>query len=431
MSTAVSILGASILALLLAGYLGQQFLPPPKPRIVGIDLGTTFSCIGVYHAVTGDVEVILDSAHHKTIPSMVAFTPETELVGYSALAQAEHNPANTIYDAKRFIGKRFSPEEFVKEAERYNFKLKEHNGLIRFVVGKSGNTTEVSPEYIGSRILAELRRTAEANLTSSITKAVMSVPAEFDDIQRNYTIQAAKQAGIEVLRLINEPTAAALAYGLHGKEGVENVLVVDLGGGTLDVSLLNVQGGMFLTLAMAGNNHLGGQDFNLRLNQFMQDSIERKFRKPLTNAEDIQRLRLFIEDVKLNLTSKESVAVSLSLPSMGEGAIYNVNVTRAQFEKLNEDLFLKVLVPIKKVLETIELTPQAVDEIVLVGGSTRIPKVRSLIAEFFGKQPNVGVDPELAVAYGVSIQAGIIGGMWPLQVSAIELNTGIKKIKVE
>ncbi|XP_071958068.1 heat shock 70 kDa protein 13-like [Antedon mediterranea] len=430
MSTSVSILGASVLALLLAGYLGQQYLPPPKPRIVGIDLGTTFSCIGVYHAVTGDVEVILDSAQHKTIPSMVAFTGVTELVGYAALAQAEHNPANTIYDAKRFIGKKFSPEEFIKEAERYNFKLKEDNGLIRFIVGSSKNATEVSPEYIGSRILTELRKTAEANLTSSVTKAVMSVPAEFNEMQRNYTIQAAKLAGIEVMRLINEPTAAALAYGLHGKEGVENVLVVDLGGGTLDVSLLNVQGGMFLTIAMAGNNHLGGQDFNHRLNQYLQDLIERKFKKPLTNSEDIQRLRLLVEEAKINLTNKQSVHASLALPSMGEGSVYNINVTRLQFEKLNEDLFAKVLVPIKKVLETGRLTLEEVDEIVLVGGSTRIPKVRSLIAEFFGKEPNVSVDPELAVTYGVAIQAGIIGGMWPLQVSAIELNTATKKIQV-
>ncbi|XP_077985090.1 heat shock 70 kDa protein 13-like [Glandiceps talaboti] len=430
MSTSITIIGTAILSLLLAGYLAQQYLPPPKPKIVGIDLGTTYSCIGVYQAVTGDVKVLVDKSNHKTIPSMVAFTSGDVLVGYHALAQAEENPLSTVYDAKRFIGKLFKPEEVAREAERYQFKIKEQNGLIRFVVGPHDNQTEVTPEYIGSRILLELRQTAEDKLESPVTKAVISVPAEFNELQRNYTKQAAKLAGIEVLRVINEPTAAALAYGLDKKDSVSNVMVVDLGGGTLDVSLLNVQGGMFVTMAMAGNNRLGGQDFNQRMLSHLHKVIEMRFNKPLNNAEDLQKLRLLVEDVKLNLTAENSTLMEISLSSLGKGVVFRENFTREIFEELNSDLFRKVLQPIEIVLKETELLPEAVDEIVLVGGSTRIPKVRQLIRDYFKKDPNVSIDPELAVAYGVAIQAGIIGGVWPLQVSAIEIQQNVKKIHV-
>ncbi|XP_070551303.1 heat shock 70 kDa protein 13-like [Ptychodera flava] len=430
MSTTITIIGTAILSLLLAGYLAQQYLPPPKPKIVGIDLGTTYSCIGVYQAVTGDVKVLVDSANHKTVPSMVAFTGSDVLVGYDALEQAERNPMSTIYDAKRFIGKIFTPSEVAREAARYQFKIKEHNGLIRFVVGSNDNLTEVTPEYVGSRILLELRQTAQETLEAPVTMAVMSVPAEFNELQRNYTKLAAKLAGIDVLRVINEPTAAALAYGLHKKDGVSNVLVVDLGGGTLDVSLLSVQGGMFVTMAMAGNNRLGGQDFNQRVMAHFLKLIEKKFNKVLNNPEDLQKLRLLVEEAKLNLTSGNSSWIDINLQSLGKDAVFRDNFTRETFEELNSDLFLKVLQPIQVVLQEAEMPTKEVDEIVLVGGSTRIPKVRQLIRNYFGKDPNVAIDPELAVAYGVAIQAGIIGGLWPLQVSAIEIQRHIKKIHV-
>ncbi|XP_038056883.1 heat shock 70 kDa protein 13-like [Patiria miniata] len=428
MSATISVLGASILALLLAGYLGQQYLPPPKPRIVGIDLGTTYSCIGVYHAVTGEVQVI-GADQHDTIPSMVAITPEgTDIVGYDALCQAEQNVVNTIYDAKRFIGKKFSPEGLKTEAARYPFKVILENEMAKFEV----NSQALTPEDIGSRILLYLKKTAEQHLGFRVDKVVMSVPADFDELQRNYTRAAARLAGLEVMRIINEPTAAAMAYGLHNQKDASEIIVVDMGGGTLDVSLLSVYGGMFQTLAMAGNNHLGGQDINYRLMQYFSDMIARRYGQPELSARDLQRLRLAVEDVKLNLTSHNSSMLQLPLPSIGDDVIFTEKLTRKKFEVLNEDLFQKVLQPIRLVLDEVEMTPADIDEVVLVGGSTRIPRVRQVVADFFSKAPNVEVDPELAVVYGVAIQAGIIGGMWPLQVSAIEIhNRKIRKIQVK
>ncbi|XP_022095868.1 heat shock 70 kDa protein 13-like isoform X3 [Acanthaster planci] len=361
---------------------------------------------------------------------MVAFTPEgTELVGYSALCQAEQNVVNTIYDAKRFIGKRFTPEKLKEEASRYSFKVKLQvdNDLATFEV----NSQVVSPEYIGSRIILHLKEKGERQLGVTVDKVVISVPADFDELQRNYTRAAAQLAGLEVLRIINEPTAAAMAYGLHNQRTPSEIIVVDMGGGTLDVSLLRVHGGMFQTLAMAGNNHLGGQDINHRLVQYLCDLIAMKYSKPVLNVRELQNLRLAVEDVKLNLTNHESSLLQLPLPSLGDHVIFTENITREMFEHLNEDLFQKVLEPIRLVIEEVEMTPDDIDEVVLVGGSTRIPRVRQVVGDFFGKVPNVEVDPELAVVYGVAIQAGIIGGMWPLQVSAIEIhNTKVKKIRV-
>ncbi|XP_069140689.1 LOW QUALITY PROTEIN: heat shock 70 kDa protein 13-like [Argopecten irradians] len=302
--------------------------------------------------------------------------------------------------------------------------------MVEFVMSVNNTELRLRPEEIGSVIVNKLKHTAEANLSAPVTKVVMSVPAEFNPLQRNYTKKAASLTGLEVFRVINEPTAAALAYGLHTKPSLQNVMVVDLGGGTLDVSLLNVQGGMFLTQAMAGNNHLGGQDFNLRLYNHILENIATQFNRRLTHKEDLQSVRLGVENLKISLTSQSSTNVVIPLQSFGPDVVYKTVITRSEFEKLNEDLFEKVLVPIKTVLKTIELPKEEVDEIVLVGGSTRIPKVRELIGEFFGKDPNTSVDPELAVAMGVSVQAGIIGGMWPLKVSAVELPTSVKKIQI-
>ncbi|KAJ8034269.1 Heat shock 70 kDa protein 13 [Holothuria leucospilota] len=430
MSTAVTIFGLSVLALLLAGYLGQQYLPPPKPRIVGIDLGTTYSCVAVYHAVTGDVEVIPADKKHKTIPSMVAFTPDGERVGYAALSHIEEMPASTIFDAKRFIGKTFSEKELALEMERYQFQAILKNGGAIFQIGEHSPYQLISPEEVGSKILSTLCQASEKMLEVPVTKTVMAVPAEFDEFQRNATRQAAELAGLEVMRIINEPTAAAMAYGLHKREDVTNIVVVDFGGGTLDVSLLNIQGGMFQTFAIAGNNHLGGQDLNHRLMVYLQDLIERNSGKSLKNLEDIQHLRLAVEETKLQLTNHNSSTMTIKLPSVNSQP-FNFTVTRKKFEEINRDIFLKVLEPIRIVLKESEMTPSEVDEIILVGGSTRVPKVREIVGEFFGKPPNTEVDPELAVAYGVALQAGIIGGMWPLKVSAIEIhNRKVRKINL-
>ncbi|XP_041796124.1 heat shock 70 kDa protein 13 [Chelmon rostratus] len=433
MSGEISMIGSVILALFLAGYLGQQYLPPPKPKVIGLDLGTTFCSVGLFHPGSGEVEVLADEEGRKSIPSAVSFTTNAVLAGHEAVELADSNPQNTIYDAKRFIGKVFEPEVLEQESARYPFKVINNNGSAEFLVS-TNRTFTVSPEFIGSRLLLKMRKMAERQLGVPIQKAVISVPAEFDERQRNYTIRAANLAGLEVLRVINEPTAAAMAYGLH-KVDVFNVLVVDLGGGTLDVSLLNKQGGMFLTRAMAGNNKLGGQDFSQRLLQYTTERVRQEFGVPPTLKEDIHHLRQAVEAAKLNLTLQPSVTIRVPLHLHTHGSsespeapapapapvLFQAVITRELFEQLNEDLFQKILAPVETVLAEGHVEKEDVDEIVLVGGSTRIPRIRRLISEYFGKQPNTSVDPDLAVVTGVALQAGIMGGSWPLQVSAIEI----------
>ncbi|KAK5607523.1 Heat shock 70 kDa protein 13 [Crenichthys baileyi] len=437
MSGEISIIGSVILALFLAGYLGQQYLPPPKPRVIGLDLGTTFCSVGVFLPGSGEVEVIADEEGRKSIPSAVSFTSTAVLAGYEAMDVADSNPQNTVYDAKRFIGKIFEPGLLEQESARYPFQVINNNGSAEFVIF-TNHTFTVSPEFIGSRLLLRLKKMAERQLGVPIQKAVISVPAEFDERQRNYTVRAANLAGLEILRVINEPTAAAMAYGLH-KVDVFNVLVVDLGGGTLDVSLLNKQGGMFLTRAMAGNNKLGGQDFSQRLFQYTSERVRQQFGITPTLKEDIYHLRQAVEAAKLNLTLHPSASITALLhlhthdgsesPEGPAAVRFQAMVTRELFEELNEDLFQKILVPVKTVLAEGHLEKEDVDEIVLVGGSTRIPRIRQLISEYFGKEPNTSVDPDLAVVTGVAIQAGIMGGSWPLQVSAIEIpNRHLRKM---
>uniref|UniRef100_A0A3B4ATF5 Heat shock 70 kDa protein 13 n=1 Tax=Periophthalmus magnuspinnatus TaxID=409849 RepID=A0A3B4ATF5_9GOBI len=426
MAGEISMIGSVILALFLAGYLGQQYLPPPKPKVIGLDLGTTFCSVGVFHPGSGEVEVVADEEGRRSIPSAVSFTTTAVLAGHEAVDLADSNPQNTIYDAKRFIGKTFEPEVLERESARYPFKVINNNGSAEFEIS-TNHTFTVSPEFIGSRLLLKMKKMAEQQLGVPIQKAVISVPAEFDERQRNYTIRAANLAGLEILRVINEPTAAAMAYGLH-KVDVLNVLVVDLGGGTLDVSLLNKQGGMFLTRAMAGNNKLGGQDFSQRLLQFTKERVTQEFGVTPALKEDIHRLRQAVEAAKLNLTVHPTTNIHVPLHLQIQDSsdppkkvMFNAEITRKQFEELNEDLFQKILTPIKIVLAEGYLEKEEVDEIVLVGGSTRIPRIRKIITEFFGKEPNTSVDPDLAVVTGVAIQAGIMGGSWPLQVSALEI----------
>jgi stress 70 chaperone-associated protein len=431
MSYTISLLGGAVLALLFAGYIAQNRLPAPVPRIVGIDLGTTFSCVGAYHAKSGHVEILADDRQRRVIPSVVAYDVSSRkwLVGDAAVAQSKSNARNTFYDAKRFIGRPFRDINLMDAEQRYAFEVMNVNNSPRFQVD---NETPISPEFVGSLILSELKHTAESRLGVSISKAVMSVPAEFNEMQRNFTVKAAELAGLEVLRVINEPTAAALAYGLNKKAGVSTVMVIDLGGGTLDVSLLNIQGGMFITMAMAGNNRLGGQDFNQRLVMYVLKELERLYGVRVTDVDDLQQLSQAVENVKLNLTNFTSTYLHLSLKSLNGTWAEDLEISRQLFEKINEDLFMKVLDPIKCVLQSVQMDLTEVDEVVLVGGSTRIPKVRQLIREYFGgKEPNYSIDPDLAVVSGVSLQAGIIGGAWPLQVAAVERRIGVRKIKIE
>merc|ERR1719318_231384 len=304
-----------------------------------------------------------------------------------------------------------------------------------FTVKLSNGTKTFSPEDIGSFILRKLKNMAEIKINRDMTMAVISVPADFDQEQRNATIETGRRAGLKVLRVINEPTAAALAYGLHKKAGTNIVIVVDFGGGTLDVSLLYVQNGMFVTMAMAGNNHLGGQDINNNLINYFRSKLEEKYGVTNLNPRDLQIIRDEVEHVKVNLTYAEEVVFDIKLttvsPLSGELVHFQYLLSRKEFNEINERLFKSILRPIKRVLRDAETEIKAVDEIVLVGGSTRIPKVRQLIQQYFNKIPNTAIDPDVAVTIGVAVQAGILGNGWPLKVAAIEIqNHKLKKVNV-
>ena len=428
----VSLIGGSVLILIVAGMIAQKNLPPPKPKIVGIDLGTTYSCIGVFHAVTGEIEVFRDEQGHKTFPSVVAVTEDSVLVGHDAMAQLKTNPEFTFYDAKRFIGRKFCALDPEDTEERYQFDIKNADGHPVFSLPRKNPLQShfMTPEMIGSEVMRHLVSLAKSKLNAKITKAVVSVPAMFSEAQRNATRKAAELAGLEVLRIIQEPTAAAMAYGLHNRSNPSMILVVDLGGGTLDVSLLRVQGGMFMTLSTAGNNRLGGQDFNERLLAHVQRTALERYSCRVSDPHYLQQMHLAVEEAKLTLTAEEWTEVQVLVPECGSGGtvepgqpkVMTLNITRTLFEMLNDDLFQKALEPIAAVLNEVDAAVEEVSEIVLVGGSTRIPKVRQIVSDYFGgKKLNLEVDPDLAVVHGVATQAGIISGMWPLKVSAVEI----------
>lgn len=428
MSSAIFLIVTAALAVL--GYVVREYgLPPPSPKIVGIDLGTTFSSIGIYQAVTGQTDIILDETGRRSIPSVIAFLPNgTVLVGSKAVEQQEKNPLRTIYDAKRFIGKKLRDDDkiFQADKERYPFTIRlDENGSAFFEVPLDKGLLKVTPEEVGSILIRHLKKAAESAYNTRMEQAVIAVPAEFDQAERNATSVAAKLAGLDVRRVVSEPTAAALAYGLDKKPGVEYILVVDLGGGTMDVSVLYLQGGVFMTLAMAGNNRLGGQDFNDRLLKYFLKKIEKENGLLLTSKEDLQQLRLASETAKIQLSTFPATNIDLYLESLQDRFRYRL--TRQEFEDLNSDLFKSIVDPIEAALEDANIKSSDIDEIVLVGGSTRIPRVRRVVGTYFGKAPNYGIDPELAVVTGASVQAGVIGGGWPLQVTAIELPTQRRK----
>lgn len=414
---------------LIAGYIARQYgLPPPAPKIAGIDLGTTFSSIGIYHAVTGATTILPDELGKLSVPSVVAFLPNgTVIIGTRAVEQQEKNPQRTIYDAKRFIGRTFEKdnENFLADQKRYPFTIKlDDTGHAYFEIPLDSGIKKLYPQDVGSLLISYLRKSAEKQLKTPLKQVVISVPAEFGENQRNITGKAAELAGMEVRRVISEPTAAALAYGLHKKKGVESVVVVDLGGGTLDVSVLWLQGGVFVTQSMAGNNRLGGQDFNDRVQKHVLSVIHKKYGKTISDKEDLQQIRLEIENAKIRLTTHPTADMKFNLKDIGP---WKYQLRRDVFEELNADLFKSIEQPIEAALADSNLDPADVDEIVLVGGSTRIPKVRQIVGHYFGKAPNFGVDPELAVVTGASVQAGVIGGGWPLQVAAMELQTKRRK----
>jgi len=378
--------------------------------VIGIDLGTTYSCVGVFK--NGRVEIIANDQGNRITPSYVAFTAEGErLVGDAAKNQLTSNPENTVFDAKRLIGREWTDKSVQNDIKFYPFKVIEKSSKphIKIDTGSQGEKT-FAPEEISAMVLGKMKETAEAYLGKKVTHAVVTVPAYFNDAQRQATKDAGVIAGMTVMRIINEPTAAAIAYGMDKKDGEKNVLVFDLGGGTFDVSLLTIDNGVFEVVATNGDTHLGGEDFDQRVMEHFIKLYKKKKGKDLRkDARAVQKLRREVEKAKRALSAAHQVRVEVE--SLFEGEDFSETLTRAKFEELNMDLFKGTLKPVQKVLEDSDLGKKEIDEIVLVGGSTRIPKVQQLVKEFFnGKEPSKGINPDEAVAYGAAVQAGVLSG---------------------
>jgi L1 cell adhesion molecule like protein len=378
-------------------------------KAVGIDLGTTYSCVA--HFTNDRVEIIANDQGNRTTPSFVAFTDSERLIGDAAKNQAAMNPANTVFDAKRLIGRKFTDSEVQSDIKHFPFSVIDKAGKPVIKVEFKGEEKVFTPEEISSMILTKMKETAEGYLGDKVTDAVITVPAYFNDSQRQATKDAGLIAGLNVLRIINEPTAAAIAYGLDKKaEGERNVLIFDLGGGTFDVSLLTIEDGIFEVKATAGDTHLGGEDFDHRLVNHFIAEFKRKHKKDLSgNQRSLRRLRTACERAKRTLSS--SAQTSIEIDSLYEGIDFYTSITRARFEELCQDLFRSTLDPVEKVLRDSKIDKSSVHEIVLVGGSTRIPKVQKLVSDFFnGKEPNKSINPDEAVAYGAAVQAAILTG---------------------
>ncbi|GAA5914004.1 uncharacterized protein JCM6883_007116, partial [Sporobolomyces salmoneus] len=378
-------------------------------KAVGIDLGTTYSCVGVWQ--NDRVEIIANDQGNRTTPSYVAFTDTERLIGDAAKNQVAMNPHNTVFDAKRLIGRKFADAEVQSDMKHWPFKVIDKATKPIIQVQYKGETKEFTPEEISSMILLKMKETAEAYLGTTVSNAVVTVPAYFNDSQRQATKDAGVISGLNVLRIINEPTAAAIAYGLDKKtEGEKNVLIFDLGGGTFDVSLLTIEEGIFEVKATAGDTHLGGEDFDNRLVTHFAAEFKRKNKKDLTsNARALRRLRTACERAKRTLSS--AAQTTIEIDSLFEGVDFYTSITRARFEELCQDLFRGTMEPVEKVLRDSKIDKQSVHEIVLVGGSTRIPRVQKLVSDFFGgKEPNKSINPDEAVAYGAAVQAAILTG---------------------
>ena len=375
---------------------------------IGIDLGTTYSCVGVFK--NGQVEIIANDQGNRITPSYVAWADGERLVGDAAKNQATINPENTVFDVKRLIGRKFSDKSVKADKKLFPFKLVDKKGKPYVEVTVAGEKKQFAPEEVSSMILQKMRSTAESYLDKDIKNAVVTVPAYFNDAQRQATKDAGTISGLNVERIINEPTAAAIAYGLDKKGGEKNILVFDLGGGTFDVSLLTIDNGVFEVLATNGDTHLGGEDFDQRIMKYFMKIFKKKHKVSLLkDKRAMQKLRRESERVKRALSTQPQARAEIE--ALYDGIDFSETLTRARFEELNQDLFKKTLGPVGKVLSDAGLKKSEVDEIVLVGGSTRIPKVRSLIKDFFnGKTANTGINPDEAVAYGAAVQGGILSG---------------------
>ncbi|KAF4697520.1 70-kilodalton heat shock protein [Perkinsus olseni] len=393
-----------------------------KSPAIGIDLGTTYSCVGVWKNDT--VEVIANDQGNRTTPSYVAFTDTERLIGDAAKNQVARNPENTVFDAKRLIGRKFSDQVVQHDIKLWPFKVSAgSDGKPMIEVHYQGEVKKFHAEEISSMVLVKMKETAEAYLGTKIDDAVVTVPAYFNDSQRQATKDAGSIAGLNVLRIINEPTAAAIAYGLDKKgEGEKNVLIYDLGGGTFDVSLLTIEDGIFEVKATAGDTHLGGEDFDNRILDFCMQDFKRKNRGKTIegNQRAMRRLRTQCERAKRTLSS--STQASIEIDSLFEGIDYNCTLSRARFEELCMDYFRNSMGPVEKCLRDSGIDKRNVHEVVLVGGSTRIPKVQSMIQEFFnGKEPCKSINPDEAVAFGAAVQAAILTGEGSSQVQDLLL----------
>lgn len=376
---------------------------------VGIDLGTTYSCVAIYR--DDRCEIIPNEQGNRTTPSFVAFNDTERLIGDAAKNQVAMNPQNTVFDAKRLIGRKFDDPEVQADMKHFPFKVIERQGKPMVKVEFKGEEKEFTPEEISSMILIKMREIAEGFLGTSVPSAVVTVPAYFNDSQRQATKDAGRIAGLNVLRIINEPTAAAIAYGLDKKvEGERNVLIFDLGGGTFDVSLLTIEEGIFEVKSTAGDTHLGGEDFDNRLVNHFVNEFKRKHKKDLsTNSRALRRLRTACERAKRTLSS--AAQTTIEIDSLFEGIDFYTPITRARFEELCQDLFRSTIQPVDRVLTDAKIDKSQVHEIVLVGGSTRIPRIQKLISDYFnGKEPNKSINPDEAVAYGAAVQAAILSG---------------------
>ncbi|KAK9807038.1 hypothetical protein WJX72_011525 [[Myrmecia] bisecta] len=376
--------------------------------VIGIDLGTTYSCVGVYK--NGRVEIIANDQGNRITPSYVAFTDSERLIGDAAKNQATTNPDRTVYDVKRLIGRNFKDKEVQRDAKMVSYKVVDKAGKPYINIKDDSGDKTYSPEEISAMILVKMKETAEAFLGKSVKNAVVTVPAYFNDAQRQATKDAGTISGMNVVRIINEPTAAAIAYGLDKKGGEQNILVFDLGGGTFDVSILTIDNGVFEVLATSGDTHLGGEDFDHRVMDYFIKLIKKKYKVDISgDNRALQKLRREAERAKRALSSQHQVRVEIE--SLAEGVDLSEPLTRARFEELNNDLFKKTLGPVKKAMEDADMKKTDINEIVLVGGSTRIPKVQQMIKDYFdGKEPNKGVNPDEAVAYGAAVQGGILSG---------------------
>ncbi|EFJ29073.1 hypothetical protein SELMODRAFT_440900 [Selaginella moellendorffii] len=397
---ALLIAGAAVVAKEEAAKLGT---------VIGIDLGTTYSCVGVYK--NGHVEIIANDQGNRITPSWVAFTETERLIGEAAKNQAAVNPERTIFDVKRLIGRKFEDKEVQRDMKLFPFKIVNKDGKPYIQVKvKDGETKVFSPEEISAMILTRMKETAESYLGKKIKDAVVTVPAYFNDAQRQATKDAGAIAGLNVARIINEPTAAAIAYGLDKKGGEKNILVFDLGGGTFDVSILTIDNGVFEVLSTNGDTHLGGEDFDQRVMDYFIKLIKKKHNKDISkDNRALGKLRREVERAKRALSNQHQVRVEIE--SLFDGVDFSEPLTRARFEELNADLFKKTMGPVKKAMDDANLQKSEIHEIVLVGGSTRIPKVQQLLKDFFdGKEPNKGVNPDEAVAFGAAVQGGILSG---------------------